>query len=323
MDKSKKSRLIEDDQQLLTGEILPLVEMTVAGSSLIVKTDEPENIIFQHSVFCQTCLPYRNPGDNVRRWERSQGRTELLIKAGEIRSSDPSHKWQEVGLPYGVKPRLILAHLNKQAVVSQSPVIEVENSLTGFVKRLLDYPPNGPVIRSFKDQLTRLAAANIQFAIGDASERRIVQADTKVIDLVDMWLEKDARQRLLWPGTIELNPRYFDSLLERAVPLDEDTIKALAHSAMGLDIYTWLAHRLHRVPPGRPQFITWKALKDQFGWNINRMDNFRRNFLTTLKLVYRHYHAARFDTNERGMTLHHSPSPIGGRMQRLGWQVHS
>jgi len=37
----------------------------------------------------------------------------------------------QVGLPYGPKPRLILAHLNAEAIRQQSPEIEVEESVTG------------------------------------------------------------------------------------------------------------------------------------------------------------------------------------------------
>lgn len=35
-----------------------------------------------------------------------------------------------------------------------------------------------------------------------------------------------------------------------AVPLNETAVMRLAHNAMALDIYTWLAQRLHRVPEG-------------------------------------------------------------------------
>ena len=34
---------------------------------------EPTEILYQHSVLCQTCLPYRDPGDEVRLWSRRNG----------------------------------------------------------------------------------------------------------------------------------------------------------------------------------------------------------------------------------------------------------
>ena len=42
-------------------------------SSLEIHETPAERIAFQHSVLCQTCLPYRNPGEEVREWERRQG----------------------------------------------------------------------------------------------------------------------------------------------------------------------------------------------------------------------------------------------------------
>jgi len=56
-------------------------------------------------------------------------------------------------------------------------------------------------------------------------------------------------------GFMAIDYSHFVSLQKHAVPLDERALAALSHSAMALDIYAWLAQRLHRVPRGRPQFI--------------------------------------------------------------------
>jgi hypothetical protein len=42
-----------------------------------------EAILYQHSVLCQTCLPFRDPGDDVRKWERANGLVNLLLAAGQ------------------------------------------------------------------------------------------------------------------------------------------------------------------------------------------------------------------------------------------------
>jgi hypothetical protein len=39
----------------------------------IENPDEPQSLVFQHTVLCQTCLPFRDPGDQVRTWERLNG----------------------------------------------------------------------------------------------------------------------------------------------------------------------------------------------------------------------------------------------------------
>lgn len=267
--------------------------------------DEPR-LSFQHTVFCQTSLPYRNPGDDVRLWQRSQGDVLLEVQAGRV--ADPATRnTVEVGLPWGTKPRLILAHLNAEAIRRQSPVIEVEASLSAFVKRIRKFD-GGREIRMFKNQLSRLAAATVRMATfhGD----RAFQVNAQVVTAFELWPELDARQRVLWPSTISLSLDYFKSLLEHAVPLNEADLAALAHSALALDLYAWLAQRLHRVTPLKPAFITWAALKQQFGPDYGRMDHFKEEFRKTLRQVRARYQRAIIDLDNRGITLHHSLPPV-------------
>ena len=255
-------------------------------------------------------LPYRNQG-SARVWEKEQGRVALSVEAGRIRNPD-TNKWIDLGLPFGSKPRLVLMHLNAEAIKKQSPLIEVEDSMTAFVKRVLRYDPNGKEIKLMKDQLARLSSATIRMAV--TSDERTAQLNGQIVDAFDLWFSKDKRQRVLWPSVVELNDKYFQSLAKHAVPLHEGAIAALSHSAMALDIYAWLAQRLHRIDRSRPQFITWKALKDQFGWNYKRMRDFRRVFLEALSQAHSQYRAARIEFDGQGMTLRNSPPPIKGHI---------
>src|SRR5262249_23292942 len=88
---------------------------------------------------------------------------------------------------------------------------------------------------------------------------------------------------------------------------------SLAGSSMALDVYVWLAQRLHRVAPGKPQFIPWAAAYDQFGQGFGRIRAFRRCFLQTLAHVKSAYPSARIASDEQGLTLEHSPPPVGPR----------
>jgi hypothetical protein len=51
---------------------------------------------------------------------------------------------------------------------------------------------------------------------------------------------------------------------------------------MALDVYTWLAQRLHRVSPAKPAFVPWVSLWEQFGQGYERIRDFRRVFRWTL-----------------------------------------
>jgi replication initiator protein len=307
--------MIDDDQQSLFGDLPALmppsrVQQRLILSAVEIEADDPDAILFQHTVFCQTGLPYRNPGDAVRIWERMNGHVHLKVLAGDAMHPQKG-QLVPLGLPFGPKPRLILTHLNAEALRTGSEEIEIESSLTAFVRRLsLDL--HGRNMRTIKDQLSRLSASSVR--LGIVRDGRAITVNSQIVTAFDLWFPKDARQRVLWPSTVRLSLDYFESLQRHAVPLDERAIAALSHSAMGLDIYTWLAQRLHRVRPGKPAFIPWAALRDQFGWHYRHMRKFKQVFRQTLDMVLSQYRAARLDIDDRGMTLRNSPPPVKGRL---------
>lgn len=276
-----------------------------------IATVPPEDITFSHSVFCQASLPAAKPPEHILIWERRQGRAILRVEAGS--AIDPeTGEFQQLGLPYGPKARLLLMHLNSEAVRSQSPVIHVEDSMTAFFRRVMGRTQDGRQVRMLKSQLSALAAS--QFRLGVTSGESTLQVDTKVVGSFNLWFEKDQNQRVLWPSTLKLSLDYFESLARFAVPLDERAIAALAHSALALDIYCWLAQRLHRIPVGKPQFVPWTALYDQFGQGYKHIRFFRRDFLKVLAQVKAVYSEARFGGDMRGITLEASSPPVAKRM---------
>ena len=303
----------QDDLFSRLPEVKPLsrIQQRLVRSAVQIEADDPDAILYQHSVFCQTGLPYRDPGKGVRLWQQSQGAAHLEVEAG--RAFDPVQEaFVDVGLPFGPKPRLILAYLNAEAIRAGSPVVEVEDSLSAFVQRI-GLCRDGRSVRAVKDQLTRLATAEIRLALAMPG-KPARQVQSHIVKGFDLWLPKDERQRVLWPANVTLSADYFESLQRHAVPLDERAVAALSHSAMALDVYCWLAQRLHRVEPGKPAFIPWAALRTQFGWHYARMRKFREVFRQTLDLVCTQYRGAKIELDGRGMTLRNSPPPIKGRV---------
>lgn len=279
-----------------------------------IATVPPDDLAFSHSVFCQTSLPSAKPPDDVLVWEHRQSRTSIRVEAGTA-INPQTGEWEQLGLPYGPKPRLLLMHLNSEAVRRQSPIIPVEDSMTAFFRRLMGRTQDGRQVRMLKSQLSALAAA--QFRLGITNGDSALQVDTKVVGAFNLWFEKDDNQRVLWPATLKLSLDYFDSLNRFAVPLDERAIAALAHSALALDLYCWLAQRLHRIPVGKPQFVPWASMYDQFGQGYKHLRFFRRDFLKFLAQVKAVYPDARLDDDRRGLTLQTSPPPVAKRMVAL------
>ena len=113
---------------------------------------------------------------------------------------------------------------------------------------------------------------------------------------------------------MQLDDRYFQSLMNHAVPLDARAIAALGHSAMALDIYAWLAQRLHRVHAQAPVTIGWAALQHQFGEGFVRIRKFREKFLIAARAVKAVYPGMRVSASAEGLTLANSPPPIAKKM---------
>jgi hypothetical protein len=109
----------------------------------------------------------------------------LSVEAGRVKRGG---RWIELPLPHGEKPRLLLIHLNTEAMRAGNSIVNVGRSMTAFV-RAIGIGQNGPHIRAFKDQTTRLAAATVRFAVGD--ERHTVQGQMHIVAV-------GQRRRLHW-----------------------------------------------------------------------------------------------------------------------------
>lgn len=270
--------------------------------------DDPTGIVYQHSVLCQTFLPYRDPGQGVRTWERSNGFLNMKVVAGD--SVDPATgAFAEVGLPFGPKARLVLYHLNAEALRTRSPVIELAASLTKFVQHTLRLSNDGRTIAAVKDQLTRLAAADFRVLMRKGDEAHVLKGT--FVERFSLWAPRDGSGRDRSPTTVQLSQPYFESLLSRAVPLNESAVWCLSHNAMAMDIYAWLAQRLHRIDPEKGEvLVPWPRLQEQFGSGYGVLRKFRQVFLPTLAQVTVLYPQARLSVDRQGAHLRNSRPPV-------------
>jgi hypothetical protein len=97
------------------------------------------------------------------------------------------------------------------------------------------------------------------------------------------------------------------------VPLDCEAIGHLQNSALALDVYSWLAHRLWRVREGNGIDLSWAALKGQFGQEYRDTKNFKREFAGALQKAAKVYKDARIELVPGGVKLLPSPPPIKRR----------
>lgn len=262
-----------------------------------------ENPAFLHAVLCQLGLP-RKPTDQ-RVFTRTSGSASLRLEAGTWFNG---RAWDEQPLPSGTRPRLVLFHVCSEAVRTRSPVVEVEDSVRAFLRRL-KIDTAGDSMRRFRKQILSLAVCRMQ--LGYRTADRVVNLKCDPIEEFEAWLQNDDNgQRSIWPGVMTLSPKFFETLAEHAVPLDQSAIGSLQHSALALDLYTWLAHRLCRIRQSQGVAVPWAALKDQFGQEYACQKAFKREVLAMLRQVRPVYPDARIEQITGGLRLMPSPPPI-------------
>lgn len=257
---------------------------------------------YLHAVLCQLGLPRSK--QEGRSFERSSGRSSMMLTAGK---RFDGHNWIDCPLPYGAKPRLVLIHLCSEAVKTQNPVIDVSDGIKPFLDNM-GLNLNGRGYRDFKNQMAYLAASEMRFAwhTGEA----VRQASYNPISSFSAWADPESQQASFWPDEISLSGDFFETLCEHAVPFDPRAIHALQHSALAMDIYSWLAHRLCRVRGNAGQKIYWKSLKQQFGQEYKTTKDFKKVFSAALVKVLTVYPEAKVTSEFGGIRFYSSPPPI-------------
>jgi hypothetical protein len=77
---------------------------------------------------------------------------------------------------------------------------------------------------------------------------------------------------------------------------------------MSLDLYVWLAYRLHQLR--KPTQISWAAIHGQFGTGFKAVRQFKPRFVEALAAATAAYPEARVDVGEGAITLHPTRPPV-------------
>ena len=194
----------------------------------------------------------------------------------------------------------------------------IGGSVREFLRRL-NIDAGGESMAQFRKQMLALSSCHMTLAMMTA--KGPAQVDAKPIDAFQAWHTDEDGQRTLWPGYIRLTEKFFDSLMEHAVPLQPEAIGQLQNSAFALDVYSWLAHRLCRVNDRKGVTLSWAALKGQFGQEYADTKNFKRKFLGALQKATDAYKEARIEAVPGGLKLLPSPPPVKRTMVRCRAQA--
>ena len=311
-DKTRKPRAgakITPAGIILTEQDQKLIE---AGAEIATNPPSGEDMAFTHAVLCQVGLP-RSKVDG-REFMRQSGAAWVNVQAGYL---DEGRGPVLQPIPYGVMPRLALAWVSSYAKRDNTREIPIGDSAAEFL-RLMGMDDQGARYTTLRRQMHALAACRLQLGFKGRTY------NGQPVEQFDAWLANgEAQQRSLWPGTMVLSEGYFNSLMDSAVPLDNRALMALKGSALALDVYTWLAHRLHRIE-GRGVTLHWKSLREQFAQEYTGKDadkDFKKKFVPALKKVLTVYPQAKVKAVTGGLLLLGSPPPIapknGGSLAKL------
>ena len=266
--------------------------------------DEPEGLNYLARLWCQTSLPYRDPG-NVPAWGRRNGDLSLMVQPGVGMTADGQP--HSIGFPYGTVPRLLLTWLSTEAVRTQEPTLLLGESLSAFMRNLGMTPSGGKngTITRLKKQMERLFLATLTVR-WEGDQPRQAGGRLNVASSYDLWWsDKDPDEPALMPSVVKLSREFFDEVTQHPVPLDIAVLGALRGSALRLDIYAFLCHRMSYLR--RPTTIPWEALRGQFGSTLGKdkagRARFKQEFERNLREVLLLYRHADVESTRAGLVL--------------------
>ena len=268
-------------------------------------SDEDTGISFLYSGWCQAALPHRRLPDH-KGWQVAGERVCLIVEPGMRRG--PGDEPVHVGVPYGSRARLILIYLQSEALRTSCREIMLGKSLRDWMGRM-GIPVGGKNLAIVREQTERISRCRLTFEIRQGN--RVGLANQNIMDSA-IFLEpaEDEAQGKLFAQTARLSEAFFEGLKRHPVPLEESAICAISNNSMAIDIYCWLAYRLHSL--SKPTPLSWRALKTQFGSGFVQMNNFKAKFLPNLRLALAVYPEAKVSEDEdgKGVVLCPSKPPV-------------
>ena len=267
-----------------------------------VMSDERGTIGIAHAGFAMAALPHKKTPVTV--WERDGGQIKLLVESGLNSAKQP------IGVPYGSIARMILLYLQTQAVKTRSREVELGASMNAWLNTM-GITVGGKTYQIVREQSRRISRCRLTF-FRRSGNTELVTNGAFVRDAI-LPVDPDSHDQLpLWQERVRLDEGFYQSLLDHPLPLREAAIRQISSRSMAIDLYVWLAYRLH-VLPG-PVEVGWPALRRQFGEGYKELRFFRRDVLAPLQLALAVYPEARVTVDEKaGLTLYPSAPPVPER----------
>jgi hypothetical protein len=273
-------------------------ERVAADAAFRVMSDEEQRIGIIHAGFAMTALPHRATAETV--WERQSGDIKLLLESGRTSATEL------IGLPYGSVARMILLYLQTEAVRTRSRDVELGRSMNTWLNSM-GMGNGGHNYNLVREQSRRLSLCRLTF-LRVSAKQTFVTNGSFVHDAILPNDDTDDNQLQFWRPCVRLDEGFYKSLIEHPLPVREAAIRSLGHRSMAIDIYLWLAYRLHILE--KPIKLTWRNLANQFGSGFADIKNFKKKFKEPLALALAAYPDAKVELENGGLVLYPSRPPV-------------
>ena len=285
-------------------QMVPEKQRLLVDIAAKVMADERQDIGISYTGFCLTSLPHKRLPDE-RAWQKHGHRVTLLVEPGRLKTAKGNVKLY--GVPYGARARMILLYLQTQAVRTGSPQVALGRSMRNWMERM-GLAVGGETARSLREQSARISACTLKFFWEDGEDGGRGFKRGAIVDSGLQFAVADSAQGTLWEDQVTLDPVFYKALRDHPVPLQEAAIRQLRDRSMSLDLYVWLAWRLHTLTKLTP--ISWTAVHAQFGAGFDKLFHFKPRFTEALAAAVAAYPEARVELDEKGVVLHPSRPPV-------------
>lgn len=275
-----------------------------ASAALTREIEGGTEVGYSYSAWCLAGLPHRErpPGDE---WLIKTDYARLLVRPGaRVRDDDAI---EPLAVPSGTLARLLLIDWQTEAYESRSREIHLGKNPNVLLNRM-GMSRGGPVSRKLTDQIERLATCTISFQFG--SDQRAVVVNERIVEAyayvggVDPRTKRHARMI----EKVVLSETFYRELRRHPVLVDRAALGDIQNSPRAIDLYLWLAFRLHALKDETS--VSWTALWRQFGSEFKTLKSFKAEFQEPFALALAAYRQAKVRITDRGLMLAPSPPPI-------------
>lgn len=299
-------------------------ESTGPGRSLIrpqtladIERREPDSkeIWYGHSILTSTLFPPTQPSTDTDFVSKTNGTLEYVLEAG----IDPEERKRK--FPYGKYPRLIMAWIAKQIRTAGKMKTEYVDPQTRTITipsiwqmcNELGLQRGGKTADKIQEQLRLLLSSHITIrkTTGFSGGKMHDMISLPIVEAVRF---KESDTNAAFSGSaFVLTKEVYERLARESAPFDTRASSLLlsGRSVLPYDTYVWLTGSMRNLRHDLP--VTWDWLYERFGDSISSKQNFRAKFRKALAKVRDVYPSVHVSVDEKGVTLHPSPTAIAAR----------